>query len=47
MTGLPDCNNFFVSCERTVHPGLEGLPVVVGGNNDGYVVARSNDAKRM
>lgn len=47
MTGLADCNNFFVSCERTVHPELEGRPVVVGSNNDGCVVARSNEAKRL
>lgn len=47
MTGLADCNNFFVSCERTVHPELEGRPVVVGSNNDGCVVARSNEAKHL
>lgn len=47
MTGLADCNNFFVSCERTVDPRLEGRPVVVLSNNDGCVVARSNEAKRL
>lgn len=47
MTGLADCNNFFVSCERTIHPELEGKAVVVMSNNDGCVVARSNEAKRM
>lgn len=47
MTGLADCNNFFVSCERTVHPELEGKAVVVMSNNDGCVVARSNEAKRL
>lgn len=47
MTGLADCNNFFVSCERTVHPELEGRPVVVMSNNDGCIVARSNEAKAM
>lgn len=47
MTGLADCNNFFVSCERSVDPTLEGKPVVVLSNNDGCVIARSNEAKRM
>ena len=46
MTGLADCNNFFVSCERSINPSLEGIPVVVLSNNDGCVVARSNEAKR-
>ncbi|MDE7160324.1 MAG: Y-family DNA polymerase [Muribaculaceae bacterium] len=47
MTGLVDCNNFFVSCERTRNPALEGRPVVVLSNNDGCVVARSNEAKAL
>lgn len=47
MTGLADCNNFFVSCERTVDRSLEGKAVVVGSNNDGCVVARSNEAKAL
>lgn len=47
MIGLVDCNNFFVSCERTLDPSLEGRPVVVLSNNDGCVVARSNEAKRL
>lgn len=46
MVGLADCNNFFVSCERTLNPALENQPVVVLSNNDGCVVARSNEAKR-
>lgn len=45
--GLADCNNFFVSCERTLDPSLEGVPVVVMSNNDGCIVARSNEAKRL
>ena len=45
MLGLADCNNFFVSCERSVNPSLEGKPVVVLSNNDGCVVARSNESK--
>lgn len=47
MVGLVDCNNFFVSCERSVDPNLDGLPVVVLSNNDGCVVARSNESKAM
>ncbi len=47
IIGLVDCNNFFVSCERTQNPELEGRPVVVLSNNDGCVVARSNEAKAM
>jgi len=45
--GLVDCNNFFVSCERAFQPELEGRPVVVLSNNDGCVVARSNESKAM
>lgn len=44
---LVDCNNFFVSCERIFRPDLEGQPVVVLSNNDGCVVARSNEAKAL
>ncbi len=47
MTGLADCNNFFVSCERSLDPSLEGIPVVVLSNNDGCAIARSNEAKRL
>lgn len=47
MVGLADCDNFFVSCERTVRPELIGRPVVVLSNNDGCVVARSNEAKAL
>ena len=47
MIGLADCNNFFVSCERTIDRSLEGRPVVVLSNNDGCVVARSNEAKQL
>ncbi len=47
MYALVDCNNFFVSCERAFQPGLEGKPVVVLSNNDGCVVARSNESKTM
>lgn len=44
---LVDCNNFYVSCERVFDPKLEGKPVVVLSNNDGCVVARSNEAKAL
>ncbi|SRR6056297_30194 len=45
--GLADCNNFYVSCERVFDPSLEERPVVVLSNNDGCVIARSNEAKAM
>ena len=44
---LVDCNNFYVSCERIFNPKLEGRPVVVLSNNDGCIVARSNEAKAL
>lgn len=47
MYALIDCNNFFVSCERVFQPDLEGKAVVVLSNNDGCVVARSNESKAM
>lgn len=47
MYALVDCNNFFVSCERVFRPLLEGKAVVVLSNNDGCVVARSNESKAM
>lgn len=47
MYALVDCNNFFVSCERVFQPQLEGRAVVVLSNNDGCVVARSNESKAM
>ena len=45
--GLVDCNNFYVSCERLFNPKLKGKPVVVLSNNDGCVVARSEEAKAL
>ena len=45
MYALADCNNFYASCERVFEPKLEGRPVVVLSNNDGCVVARSQEAK--
>lgn len=47
MYALVDCNNFFVSCERTLDPTLENKPVVVLSNNDGCVVSRSREAKKL
>ncbi|MFP6899342.1 MAG: Y-family DNA polymerase, partial [Opitutales bacterium] len=44
---MADCNNFYVSCERVFQPSLEGRPVIVLSNNDGCVVARSNEAKEL
>lgn len=44
---LIDCNNFYASCERVFNPALERRPVVVLSNNDGCVVARSNEAKAL
>ena len=47
MYGIIDCDNCYVSCERVFRPDLEGRPVVVLSNNDGCVVARSNEAKAL
>jgi DNA polymerase V len=44
---LVDCNNFYVSCERAFNPSLKNRPVIVLSNNDGCVVARSNEAKKL
>ncbi len=44
---LVDCNNFYVSCEQLFSPKLIGKPVVVLSNNDGCVIARSNEAKAI
>ena len=42
-----DCNNFYASCERVFNPALNGKPVIVLSNNDGCVIARSNEAKAL
>ena len=44
---LVDCNNFYVSCERTVRPALEGRPTVVLSGPNGCVISRSNEAKAL
>lgn len=47
MYALIDCNNFYASCERLFRPDLSGKPIVVLSNNDGCVIARSNEAKAL
>ena len=47
MIALVDCNNFFASCERLFRPDLKDVPVLVLSNNDGCVVARSNEVKAL
>lgn len=47
MYALIDCNNFYASCERVFNPTLIAMPIVVLSNNDGCVIARSNEAKAI
>ncbi|NIG21275.1 translesion error-prone DNA polymerase V subunit UmuC [Pantoea sp. Al-1710] len=47
MFALADANNFYASCETVFRPDLRGRPIVVVSNNDGCVIARSAEAKRM
>ncbi|MDH4572483.1 Y-family DNA polymerase [Salinicola acroporae] len=47
MIGLVDCNNFYASCERVFRPDWGGRPIAVLSNNDGCVIARSNEAKEL
>ncbi len=47
MFALIDCNNFYASCERLFQPKLNNKPVVVLSNNDGCVIARSDEAKAL
>ena len=47
MIALVDCNNFYASCERVFNPKIEKKPVIVLSNNDGCVIARSNEAKTL
>lgn len=44
---LVDCNNFYASCERVFNPSLLYKPIVVLSNNDGCIIARSNEAKAL
>lgn len=47
MIGLIDCNNFYASCERVFNPKLEKRPIGILSNNDGCVIARSNELKPL
>lgn len=47
MFALVDCNNFYASCERVFNPALREKPVLVLSNNDGCVIARSNETKAL
>lgn len=47
MFALVDCNNFYASCERVFRPDLRNVPIVVLSNNDGCVIARSNESKKL
>ena len=47
MYALVDCNNFYASCERVFNPDLQGKPVAILSNNDGCVIARSDEAKLL
>ncbi|HCE6159341.1 TPA: DNA polymerase V, subunit C, partial [Legionella pneumophila] len=47
MFALVDCNNFYVSCERLFKPALANKPILVLSNNDGCVIARSNEVKAL
>ena len=47
MIALADCNNFYASCERVFRPDLYNKPVLVLSNNDGCVIARSNETKAL
>lgn len=47
MFALIDCNNFYASCERVFRPDLNNKPIVILSNNDGCVIARSNEAKKL
>ena len=47
MIALVDCNNFYASCERVFNPKIDKKPLIVLSNNDGCVIARSNEAKTL
>lgn len=47
LWALVDCNNFYASCETLFRPDLRGKPIVVLSNNDGCIIARSNEAKKL
>ena len=45
MFALIDGNNFYASCERVFNPLLNNVPIIILSNNDGCIIARSNEAK--
>ena len=45
MMALVDCNNFYASCERVFRPDWQNKPIGVLSNNDGCIIARSNELK--
>ncbi|MEM8676987.1 MAG: Y-family DNA polymerase [Cyanobacteria bacterium P01_G01_bin.67] len=47
LFALVDCNNFYASCERVFNPALENQPIVILSNNDGCIIARSNEVKAL
>lgn len=47
MIGIVDCNSFYCSCERLFRPDLNNKPVVVLSNNDGCIIARTDEAKAL
>jgi DNA polymerase V len=47
MKAIVDCNNFYCSCERLFKPNLENKPMVVLSNNDGCIISRSDEAKKL
>src|SRR5688572_7746474 len=47
MIALLDCNNFYCSCERVFRPELERKPVAILSNNDGCIIARSQEVKAL
>ena len=47
MKAIVDCNSFYCSCERVFRPDLKNKPVVVLSNNDGCIISRSDEAKKL
>jgi len=47
MLAIADCNNFYASCERLFEPHYKSRAVVILSNNDGCVIARSDEAKAV
>ncbi|HZH37757.1 MAG TPA: SOS mutagenesis and repair protein UmuC, partial [Flavisolibacter sp.] len=47
MKAIVDCNSFYCSCERVFQPALQNKPVVVLSNNDGCIISRSDEARKL